>query len=252
MSAGSRPAAFPNALRSESRWSMASILKRPPASASRSRFASLPLLRSAIVIPPRLPEESCQIVQAQIHGVIPSETFLQRQRGKFVIAQRDHVAEALLFDQFNGGDAKPSSQNPVEPRRRSASLEVPQDGDTRLVACPSFDFSSQYAADAAQAHMAEGIHRGVLRDLRPQVFGFAPFCHNENTEKLPPFVTVLDALAYLVDTKRYLGHQHHIGAAGQICHSSDPASVSRHHLDDRDSLVCLRGRMQFVTGLHHR
>src|SRR5438876_9015464 len=230
MSAGSRPAAFPNALRSESRWSMASILKRPPAWASRSRFARLPLLRSAIVIPPCLPEEACQIVQAQIHGVIPCETFLQRQRGEFVFAQRDHMAEALLFDQLNGGDTKPRGQNSVEPRRRSASLKVPQDGDTRLVTCPGFDFSGQYAPDAAQAHMAERIRRGLLRDLRLQVFGLAPFSHNEDTEELPPFVTVLDALAYLVQAERDLGHQHHIGAAGQTSHGRHPAGVSPHHL----------------------
>src|SRR3989442_7255125 len=114
MSLGSRRVAFPNALRSESRWSMASILKRPLASARRSRFVSFPLLSTAIVALLRPPEVVRQIVQAQVQGVAARQAFLERHRGQFVPAKCDHVAKALPLDQVNRGDTKSCCQNPVE------------------------------------------------------------------------------------------------------------------------------------------
>src|SRR2546425_765348 len=155
MSLGSRRVAFPNAWRSESRWSMASILKRPLASARRSRFVSLPLLNTAIVTLLRRSEGVRQFVQAQVQGVAARKAFLQRHRSQFVPAKCDHVAKALPLDQVNGGDTKPRCQNPVENGRRPTPLEVSQHGDARLIASTTITrrWASAVGCSLSQASM---------------------------------------------------------------------------------------------------
>src|SRR3989304_3425668 len=100
-----RPVALPRALRNESRWSMASILNRPAASARRTRFTSLPLLTAVLPLPP------------------PRTSLRQRDGGDPVSMHGDHVADTALFDQLNGGVPNAGGQDAVKHRRRSAALQ---------------------------------------------------------------------------------------------------------------------------------
>ena len=62
-------------------------------------------------------------------------------------------------------------------------------------------------------------------------------------------VPVLDAGAHLVDVERLLGHQDHVGAAGEARVRGDPPGVAAHHLDHHHPVVTLGGGVQPVDGV---
>ena len=62
-------------------------------------------------------------------------------------------------------------------------------------------------------------------------------------------MALADRLRHLVEVDRDLGHEDHVGAAGDAAHHGDPTRVAAHHLDDHDAVVRLRRRVQPVDRL---
>ena len=59
----------------------------------------------------------------------------------------------------------------------------------------------------------------------------------------------LDGRGHLLEVEGNLGHQDHVGAAGDAGVQRDPAGVAAHHLDHHDPLVRFRRRVQPVDRL---
>ena len=62
-------------------------------------------------------------------------------------------------------------------------------------------------------------------------------------------VAVADVVADLLDVERPLGHEDHVGAAGDARVAGDPARVAAHHLADDHAVVRLGRRVQAVDRL---
>ena len=77
-------------------------------------------------------------------------------------------------------------------------------------------------------------------------FGRRPLGDDDDRERGAVGLAALEPLADLVEVERPLGHEDHVGAAGEAGVAGDPAGVAAHHLDDDHAVVRLRGGVQAV------
>ena len=97
---------------------------------------------------------------------------------------------------------------------------------------PSRDVAERVGAGVL-APGAAVLRRGALGD-------------DDDRERGAVGLAALEPLADLVEVERALGHEDHVGAAGQAGVAGDPAGVAAHHLDHDHAVVRLGGGVQAV------
>src|SRR5262249_17699987 len=102
-------------------------------------------------------------------------------------------------------------------------------------------------ADTAlrQDHVSELILLARVLEARQ----LAALADDDDGEVLAARVPLPDPLRDLLEVDRDLGHEDHVGAAGDAAHHRDPARVAAHHLDDHHAVVRLGGRVEAVDRL---
>ena len=148
-------------------------------------------------------------------------------------------------DRVDGGDAEAGAEHAVVGERRAAALDVAEDRHARLEARALLDLALEHDGDPAEPRVAERVRAAVLAPDVPVLRG-RPLGHDDDRERGAVGLAALEPLADLVEVERPLGHEDHVGAAGEAGVAGDPAGVAAHHLDDDHAVVRLRGRVQAV------
>ena len=133
-------------------------------------------------------------------------------------------------------------EHAIARRGGAAALHVAEHGDARLETGALLDLASEHIADAAlgEDRVAELIRLAGVGEPGQ----LAALADDDDGEVLAARVPLPDRLRHLLEIDRDLGHEDHVGAAGDAAHHRDPAGLAAHHLDDHDAVVRLRGRMQ--------
>src|SRR5690348_9046889 len=67
-----------------------------------------------------------------IDGLQLADGVLDRAARHLALGESDHAAEAALCDEFDGRHTETRGEDAVERRRRTAALDVPEDGNAHL------------------------------------------------------------------------------------------------------------------------
>ena len=105
-----------------------------------------------------------------------SEGFLDRYGNNIGPAQRSHVAELFLLNQFYRLQAESRCQHAIIRRWRSATLNVSEHRHTRFNAGLLLDLGAEPVPDAAQLRVAELVNVAAFREnlmgfIRRRAFG---------------------------------------------------------------------------------
>lgn len=77
-----------------------------------------------------------------------------RHAADLVVLVTDHVAKFPFHDKFDGADAETGAEDPVEGRRISSALKVPENDMASLLVRAFLHFVGHMGADASQADFA--------------------------------------------------------------------------------------------------
>src|SRR5215207_1530251 len=163
-------------------------------------------------------------------------------------AQRGHLAPLPLLRRVDRVQAEPRREHAIERRRRTAPLNVPEDGGASLVAGPLLYLPFQPAGDPAQPDVAEGIGRRALGGRHAALRLRSLRDHDDR--RVLALEAADDVVGDPIEVEFDLRDQDHVGPACEPRVKGDPASIPPHHLADQRPAVALRGRVEAVDRRH--
>ncbi|HEY3820286.1 MAG TPA: hypothetical protein VGL81_24140 [Polyangiaceae bacterium] len=163
------------------------------------------------------------------------------------VPERHHPAEPLLGAKVGGVRPEPGRQQPIERRRRTATLQVPEHRDAYLVVeVVRPKLVGQAFPGPPQPGQVPWTRKLDLARGTPD--GHGAFADDDDgkapSERLPFPDLPRDSLDIVGD----LRDQHGVRAAGNAGAKRDPPRVPPHHFQHHHALVSLRSRVKRVDG----
>ena len=143
-------------------------------------------------------------------------------------------------------DAEPRREHAVARGRHAATLDVPEDGDTRLEPRQLLEPRGDDRGDAAEPLEPERIPRC---DDAGAEWGRDPFRHDDHGVPMASVRAAPHDRRDLVEIVRRLRHEDRVGAGGHPGVGRDPSLRPAHHLDDHHAVVGLGRRGDAIDRL---
>src|SRR5581483_8636327 len=151
--------------------------------------------------------------------------FRDRHPAYLIILVTYHRSEMPFVSELHGFNAEAGTQNPVQCRRSSSTLQVAENDTPGLLAGAPGDFVRNNFSDSAEAKLA-AFHIALYLLT---VFWPRPFRNNNNTAEVTSRLTSLDHVRDLVEIERNFRNQNDIGAAGNASVQGNPSGVPAHY-----------------------